>query len=140
MSGCDAADAHVGADPLPGRVLRTNVPRGGVVSPEPLRGEALDLLYVFDDVLIQSFIPDRAVIALDVSVLLGLSGLDILDRNPMFFCPFQQFSTIIFRAIINPNCSWFSTSFDDPVQAADDPFGRERKVELDAKPLTIKVV
>ena len=45
----------------------------------PLCGEVLWLLYVFNDVLIQSFMPDRAVIALDVSVLLQLGPFLLCD-------------------------------------------------------------
>ena len=50
--GCDAADAHVRA------VV--------VVSSEPLRREILGLFDGFDDVLVQPFVPDGAVVTLDV--------------------------------------------------------------------------
>ena len=40
----------------------------------------------------------------------------------------------------DPNSFWLSTPFDDPVETADDPFGRERKIDLDAKPFAVKVV
>jgi hypothetical protein len=45
--------------------------------------------------------PDRAVVALNVSVLLRLPGLNVLDDNALFFSPFQQLATDIFRAIIH---------------------------------------
>ncbi len=35
----------------------------------------------------EPFVPDRAVVARDIGVLLRLSGLDVLDRNPLFLCP-----------------------------------------------------
>ena len=82
--------------------------------------------------------PDCAVVALNVGVLLRLSGLDVLDGNALFLSPFQQLATDIFRAIINPNYSWFSTPLDDPVQAADDPFGRERKSTSMPSPSRLK--
>jgi hypothetical protein len=66
-----------------------------------LRGEVLRLLYVFNDVLVQPFVPDCAVVALNVSVLQRLSGLNVLDANALFFSPFQQLSTDIFWAIIH---------------------------------------
>ena len=72
----DATYAHVGA------VV--------VVCPEPLRGLILGLLDVFNDVLVQPFVPDGAVAAFDVGVLLRLSGLNVLDGNPLFLCPFRQ--------------------------------------------------
>jgi hypothetical protein len=66
-----------------------------------LRGEVLCLFYVFNDVLLQPFMPDCAVVALDVGVLLRLSGLDALDANTVFLFPFQQLATDIFGAIIH---------------------------------------
>ena len=50
----------------------------------------LSLLDAFNDVLVQPFVPDGAVAAFDVGVLLRLSGLDVLDGNPLFLCPFRQ--------------------------------------------------
>ena len=46
-------------------------------------------LDAFDDVLIELLMPDRAVAALDLGVLLGLTGLDMLDGNPMTRSPFH---------------------------------------------------
>ena len=40
----------------------------------------LGLLDCFDDVLVEPFVPNCAVVALDIGVLLGLAGLDVLDR------------------------------------------------------------
>ena len=40
----------------------------------------------------------------------------------------------------DPNSFWFSTPFDDPIEAADHSFGRKRKINLDAKPFAVKVV
>jgi hypothetical protein len=35
------------------------------------------------DVLVQPFMPNRAVVALDIGVLLGLAGLDVEDGNSL---------------------------------------------------------
>jgi len=43
--------------------------------------------------------PDGAVLARDVGVLLRLAGLDMLDGNPMFLSPFYQLFTNVFRAV-----------------------------------------
>jgi hypothetical protein len=53
-----------------------------------LCGEVLRLLDVFNDVLVQPFMPDRAIVALDVSVLMLLPRLNMLDANTLFFSPF----------------------------------------------------
>ena len=82
--------------------------------------------------------PDCAVVALNVGVLLRFSGLDVLDGNTLFLSPFQQLATDIFGAIINPNSFWFSSPFDDPIEAANNPFGWQRKIDLDAETLAVK--
>jgi hypothetical protein len=114
LGGCDAADAHVRA------VV--------VVSPEPLRGVSCSLLDGFDDVLVEPFMPHGAVVALDVGVLLRLAWLDVLDGNPMFLGPFHQLFTDVFRAVVHPDGAGLAPPFDDPVEAADDPFGWQREV------------
>ena len=67
----------------------------------------LCLLDAFDDALIQPFVPDRAVVALDAGILLGLPRLDMLDRNALFLGPFSQLFTDIFRANADPYGAWF---------------------------------
>jgi hypothetical protein len=39
----------------------------------------------------------------------------------------------------DPNSFWFSTPFDDPIEAANNPFGWQRKIDLDAEPLAVEV-
>jgi hypothetical protein len=67
-----------------------------------LRGVILGLLDAFDDVLVEPFMPDGAVVALDVGVLLRLSGLDVLDGDAPFFSPDQQFAT----GELGPKACW----------------------------------
>ena len=43
--------------------------------------------------------PNRPVVALDISVLQWPAGLDVLDRNPMFLCPFSQRFTDVFGPV-----------------------------------------
>ena len=77
-----------------------------------MRGVILCLLDSFDDVLVEPFMPDGAVISLDIGVLLWLTGLDVPDGNPMFFRPFHQLFTDVFWAIIDPNGAGLATPFD----------------------------
>ena len=100
----------------------------------------LGLLDAFDDVLVEPLLPDSAVVTLDISVLLRLAGLDMLDGYSQFLGPDQKLATDVFWAVINPNGALLAAPFDDPVQTANDPFGWERKVHLDPQPFTIKVV
>ena len=50
----------------------------------------LCLLDAFDDVLVQPFVPYGSVVALDISILLGLSGLDVLDSNALLVSPYSE--------------------------------------------------
>jgi hypothetical protein len=54
----------------------------------------------FDDVLIEPFVPDGAVVALDIGVLLRLAGLDMPNADASPRCPFQQFAADVFRAVV----------------------------------------
>ena len=71
---------------------------------------------------------------------MGLAGLDVEDGNSLFLSPFHQFFTDVFRAIINTNSAGLAAPFDDPVQAADDAFGWQREVHLDAQTLAVEIV
>lgn len=62
----------------------------------------LHLLGAFDDVLVQPFMPHRAIATLDTGVLLGLAWLDVRGCNLLPFGPFHQLSADVFRAVIDP--------------------------------------
>jgi len=55
--------------------------RSLLLGPEPFRGEVLCLLDAFDDMLVQPFMADRSVVALEIRVLLRLARLDVLDAD-----------------------------------------------------------
>lgn len=42
--------------------------------------------------------PESAVVAPNIGVLLRLAGLDVLDGDPLFFNPFQELATDLFGA------------------------------------------
>jgi hypothetical protein len=60
--------------------------------------------------------PNRPVLAIDKSVLLGLAGLDMLDRNTMFIGAFSQRFADIVGAVVDPDLPRLSTPFYDAVQ------------------------
>jgi len=49
------------------------------------------------------FVANRAVVTLDIGVLLRLPGLDVLDVNAHPFRPCHEFAADVFQAIINPD-------------------------------------
>jgi hypothetical protein len=50
--------------------------------------------------------------AMDVGVLLGLTGLDVLDRDAPFLSPYQQLATDVFRAVVHPYDAGLAAPFD----------------------------
>ena len=70
----------------------------------------------------QPVVAHRAVIALNIGVLLRLSRLDIINADAALGRPGQRDGANAFRAVIAANDSGFATSFDDPVEGADDAF------------------
>jgi hypothetical protein len=77
---------------------------------------------------------------MDIGVLLGLSGLNMLDGNPKFLCPFRQLSADVFGAIIHPYGVGLAAPFNDPIKAPDHTLSRQGKVDLDAQPFAVEVV
>jgi len=65
---------------------------------------------------------DGSIVTFDVSVLLRLAGLDMLDGNPVFLSPFLQLFADIFGAVVHPYGARFTAPFDDAIKAPDDPF------------------
>jgi hypothetical protein len=107
-----------------------------------LRGLILDLLYAFDDVLFQPFVPNGAVVALDISILLGLSRLAVLavlDGDLVLLGPLSQRFADVFGAIVDPDRARFSPPFYDPVEAPYDPLGRKREIHLDPQSFAVEV-
>ena len=72
----------------------------------------LCLLDGFDDVLVEPFMPDGAVVALDIGVLLWLAGLDVLERDAAFLGPDQQLAADVFRAIVDSYGAGLAAPFD----------------------------
>jgi hypothetical protein len=77
---------------------------------------------------------------MDIGVLLGLAGLNMLDGNPMFLGPFLQLFTDVFGAIIDPNGPGFSTPFENAVKSPDHTLSGQGKVDLDAEALAVEII
>ena len=84
--------------------------------------------------------PNRPVAALDIGVLLWLSGLDVLDRNPMFVSTLSQRFADVFRAIVDPDRHRLSRPFDDPVEASCHPLGGPREIDLDPQTFAVEII
>ena len=60
----------------------------------------LCVLDAFDNVLIQSLMPVRSDIPLDLGILFWLFRFDMLDRDLGLFSPLQQLATNVVRSVI----------------------------------------
>jgi hypothetical protein len=67
-------------------------------------GKVLGLPDAVDCVLVQSFVPDRAIVAIDVGILLRLTRLDLCQDDAVLFRPIQLQLTDVFRAITPSEC------------------------------------
>ena len=52
------------------------------------------------------------LVALDISVLLRLPGLDVLDGDTLFLCPVSERLADVFGVIVDPNGAGFPAPFD----------------------------
>lgn len=90
--------------------------------------------------MVQPFVPDGSVVALDVSVLLRLSWLDVGQSDTMRFGPSLKRSTDVFGTIIDPDVQRLATPLDNPVKRSDYAQCRQVHIDLNGKPFTIEVV
>lgn len=107
-----------------------------IVSPEPLGGRCLGLIDAHKHVLIKPVISDCSIIALHISILLRVSGLDEHERNAVFLGPFGQGIADIFRAIVTADRFRFSAPLNDLIKGSDNTQGRQR--DSTAKPSLLK--
>ena len=47
--------------------------------------------------------PDGSIVALNICVLLRLSGLDVLDGDTLLLGPYSKLLADVFRAIVDPD-------------------------------------
>ena len=66
--------------------------------------------------LVQAFVPEAAVEALNKTVWHRLGGGNVMPSNFRLLVPFESGRTGQFSAIIRHNCLWFAASGDDSVK------------------------
>ncbi len=72
----------------------------------------------------QPFGSDRSVVALDIGVLLGVSGLDMHQSNFRLFGPVLQCAADVFRAVVHADGQRFTAPANDLVQGSNNTFSR----------------
>lgn len=58
--------------------------RLSAAGPEPFGGNLPHLVDAFEDIVVQPFVPDCPIMALDIGVLPGLAGLNVGEGMPLF--------------------------------------------------------
>src|SRR5690606_1776047 len=84
--------------------------------------------------------PDRSVVSFDISVLLRLSGLDVVEGNALLLGPVYQGGTDVFRAIVDPYSQGLPAPLDDLIEGTNHPLSRQREVDLDAQAFAVEVI
>ena len=84
--------------------------------------------------------PNGAVVALDIGILLWLARLDVVQGDALVLSPFHQLATDLLRTVVHPNGIWLAAPFNDLVQAADHTLGGKREIHFDTQPFTVEVV
>ena len=83
--------------------------------------------------------PYRAVVALDIGILLRLAWLDMGDGDVSLLGPRQKRAADIFRAVIDANYIRLATPLDDPVEGSTDPLGRPMRHNEFTDDYTVKI-
>jgi len=71
---------------------------------------------------------------------LGFAWLDVFKSNTVLLSPCHQGPADILWAVVDANGLGFAAPLDDPVEAANNAFRRQREVDFDAQALSIEVV
>ncbi len=94
-----------------------------IVEPEPVGRVILGLGDRLEQVVAESVVTNGAVKALDVRVLLRLSGLDVIEANAVFLRPLgQRLADILWPVVAADRCR-LAPPFDLLIERAHDPLG-----------------
>ena len=91
-----------------------------IVDPQPAGRKVLYLSYAVEQVLLQPVVPNRAVVALDIGILLRLPGLNMLQSNATLLRPGLYCTTDVFRAIVTAERLRLASPFDNLFQTPDN--------------------
>jgi hypothetical protein len=78
--------------------------------------------------LVEAFVPQPAVEALDERMLLRLSGRDVVPRDAMLLSPAQHGQAGELGTVIGNNHSWAIAAGDDGIKLAGDTQARQRRI------------
>ena len=106
----------------------------------PCLHKSLCFLQIHEDAFIQTFITELPIEALDVSVLVGLTGLDIIPSYSLLLTPLQNCHAGKFCAIIAQNPIRFASSLYDLFQFLANSAPIEGCIHCDFDALSGKII
>ena len=90
--------------------------------------------------LSQPVVTNRSVESFNVSVLLGLSGLNIFQIDSAFFCPVHHCTADVFRAVVHDDGFGLASPFNDLVQGEYHALRSQGEINLDGQCFPIEIV
>lgn len=90
--------------------------------------------------LIQPVITDHPIISFNIAVLLWFTRLDIPQMNAFAFGPALQPGADILRTVVAADLFGTASPFDYLIERPLHAFCGERKIYLDAKDFSVKVI
>lgn len=111
-----------------------------VVLEHPPPSGLAHILEAPEEVLVEHFLPERAVEPLDVGVLVRLAGLDVLDRHALILGPLGEGFTQELRPVIGSKHLRQATLALEPPEDPDQAQRGDRRIDFDVQRLAIEVV
>ena len=97
-----------------------------------------DVFQAREQVLVEDFLAEGPVEALDVGVLVGLAGLDVLEGHALAFRPLDEGLAKKLRAIVGAQHLRQTALLLQLLEDAHQAGRRDRRVDLDVNPSRLK--
>ena len=95
---------------------------------QPFLGDFPELIKIFKDVGVQYILTESAIESLDIGILHGATGLNILNQNVSLSAPIHKDRTSEFRTVIYPNFHRNPVFPNSPFKHSDDPMTWEAEI------------
>ena len=99
---------------------------------QPFLGDFPELIKIFKDVGVQYILAESAIETLDIGILHGATGLNILNENVALSAPIHKDRTSEFRTVIYPNFHRNPVFPNSPFEHSDDPMTWEAEIHRPA--------
>ena len=107
---------------------------------QPFLGDFPELIKIFKDVGVQYILTESAIESLDIGILHGSSGLNILNENVALSAPIHKDRTSEFRTVVYSNFHRNPVFPNSPFEHSDDPMTWEAEICFDHQGLTVIVI